>query len=300
MNANEIKTFELEGYTVLKIGGADRRDFLQGQLTQDVTRVTAQQSLLAGWTTAKGRLLAVGQLIDWGDAFYLPLPSDTAPGVAQRLGMFVLRAEVSIELVDMNIAGLAVPADSPIDIGNLHLPNETGACVSDDSFCLARIVDDPSRAWALGDIPADLQGGQSSEAWKLANVQAGIPEIVSGASEQFTPQMLNLDLLGGISFTKGCYVGQEIVARTQNLGRIKRRMYRFHSDSDSPLASGDLLHGPEAVTGKVVAGIRSNDGTEMLAVVAIDSASGDWYSDEECSAPIQLRELPYDIPDQGP
>ena len=115
--------------------------------------------------------------------------------------------------------------------------------------------------------------------------------------EQFTPQMLNLDLLGAISFTKGCYVGQEIVARTQNLGRIKRRLYRFRADSANDFEPGQLLYGPENKTGKIVSCARSGTATDLLAVIAIESAKSDWFAEAEYRTMLIQEPLPYSIPE---
>jgi len=300
MIANTIDAVKLEHYSVLRISGADRGEFLQGQLTQDVGEVTPQRSVLTGWTNAKGRLLVVGQLINWNNAFYLPLPADIAPGVAQRLGMFVLRADVAIDLPDLRISGLSSPIDEAIRIGDLELPPAPGACRAGDDVCLARMVGDPARAWLIGPGFINNQPAEDSPViddghWRLANIQAGLPEISAGSTEMFTPQMLNLDLLSAISFTKGCYVGQEIVARTQNLGRIKRRMYRFRAESGQDFVPGQLLFGPDDMTGKIVSCARDGAATELLAVIAIKSADDAWFADAKRSLPVDRRPLPYSI-----
>ena len=124
---------------------------------------------------------------------------------------------------------------------------------------------------------------------------AGLPGVTAATAEAFVPQMLNLDLLGAISISKGCYVGQEIVARTQNLGRIKRRMYRFRAPADD-LEAGAMIHGPDGATGKIVATAASGDAAELTAVIPIGHAEGKWYVDEARRLPLERLALPYAIP----
>ena len=292
--------FDLENQTLLRISGADRNKFLQGQLTQDVDALSPLKSALAGWTNAKGRLLFVSQLMAWNESIYLPVATDIAEQVAKRLSLFVLRADVQIDAPpELNLMGLFTGAADPATVVGLEVPAEPGACRSSDSLCLARVVGDPTRLWAIGtpEVTAAMQAKTNSllsaGEWTIRNIRAGIPEIQRATSEAFIPQMLNLDLLGGVSFTKGCYVGQEIVARTQNLGRIKRRMHRFRSESEHQFASGELLYGPEKATGKIVSCIRDGDSTELLAVIAIESSGGYWFADEDRTLPVERQPLPY-------
>lgn len=300
---NSVDTFDLENYSVLQISGADRYEFLQGQFTQDVGVLTARSSALTGWTTAKGRLLAIGQLMEWNESIYLPLRADIAGQVAQRLQRFVLRANVMIELADITLLGLTTENSDPIRIGGLELPAKPGACSANEALYIARVTGDPKRAWVIGTSDAtgavsDSTNGAEGSAnlWSLMNIRTGIPEIQAPTSEMFIPQMVNLDLLGGVSFTKGCYVGQEIVARTQNLGKIKRRMYRFQSESGSVFEPGQLIYGPGNATGKIVSSCLDEKSTEMLAVIAIDAAEEHWFTDEGRTLPIALQPLPYSIP----
>lgn len=297
-----MRTVELDQHQVLRIGGEDRVEFLQGQLTQDVGRVDPRHSALTGWTTAKGRLLAIGQLLPGPEALWWPLPADIIDGVARRLGMFVLRSRVEIAVMNVAVTGiLGLDVDAPLSLGQVEVAAEAGAAASAGELVAARLVGDPTRAWLCG--PAEQVravctdagfGAASTTDWQLADIAAGLPGIIAPTSEAFTPQMLNLDLLGGISFTKGCYVGQEIVARTQNLGRIKRRLYRF-TTAVPGLDPGTVIHGPGKATGKVVA-VAPNDGAfELSAVIAIDESEGQWFADEAASGTLERLELPYAV-----
>jgi len=293
----------LDDYRILVIGGADRVEFLQGQLTQDVTGIDTGRSALAGWTTAKGRLLAVGQLIRTADQLLWPLPADIVDAVQLRLGMFRLRAQVDISVADDPVIGLfGLDPDATAHIGRLSLGAQPGATAADGDIIAVRHTVDPTRAWLTGPphqvravcAAAGFAPGGRDE-WRRLDISAGLPTVIAATAEAFIPQMLNLDLLGGISFTKGCYVGQEIVARTQNLGRIKRRMYRFRAEPGVDLSPGATIHGPERTTGKVVLTARADDAVELTAVVAIDQSGGNWYADAANASKLETLSLPYTV-----
>lgn len=278
----------LNDYRALRVTGDDRREFLQGQLTHDLDELTPKLSLLAGWANAKGRLLMTTQLMDWQDAIWLPVPAAIAERVCQRLRMFVLRSRTEIECTELAVAGVLEGTGGP------EPDPQPGACVATDGFCATRLIGDRLRILMIG-------GGETSapcgdQDWNLQNIRTGIPVIQEGAWELFVPQMVNLDLLGGISFTKGCYVGQEIVARTQNLGRIKRRMFRFLCSKAVDLQPGDAIHGATGSVGRIVASARTNDHTELLAVVSLSQVNDPLYADPDRTLPLELTTLPYDVP----
>ncbi|MGI9341740.1 MAG: YgfZ/GcvT domain-containing protein [Gammaproteobacteria bacterium] len=295
----------LDEMRILRIAGDDRVEFLQGQLTQDVGKVDPEHAALAGWSNPKGRLLAVGQLLATPDALLWPLPADVIDGVRRRLGMFVLRANVTIDVADDEVCGLiGVDVDQVTTIGDIDVGAKPGATAAAKGVIATRLLGDPGRALLCAPAARlrELRerggfGATDENTWRLRDIRAGLPTIIAATSEAFIPQMVNLDLLGGISFTKGCYVGQEIVARTQNLGRIKRRMHRFRAQTgDAPLP-GESIHGPDGATGKIVATARADDGTELTAVVAIDRAAGPWFADTAGTAPLAPLTLPYAIGD---
>jgi len=297
------RAIELKQYRVVAVGGEQRGEFLQGQLTQDVGRLDAHHSALAGWATAKGRLLAVGQLIAAPEALLWPLPADIAAGVVRRLGMFLLRAKADVGITELAVFGLCgLTPDEPATIGELSIGVEPGAAGIGDSCAAARLVGDATRAWLCGPLDTvrgwcDDAGFQTADEndWRLLDIRAGLPTIVAATSEAFIPQMLNLDLLDGISFTKGCYVGQEIVARTQNLGRIKRRMHRFRFESAAIPEPGTTIFGPGSATGKVVMAVACADAVELTAVIAIEHSSDDWFADEFRTMRLEPLPLPYPI-----
>lgn len=204
---------DCELYKLITIGGADAVQFLQGQLTQDVSLLGEAGQLPAAWCNPKGRVVTTIRLIRHGDSIGLVVPANMADRIVQRLTMYRLRSEVDI----------SAPSDEWNDV-----------------------------------IDAD-------EADPATLINAGVPTIDETNSEAYTPHMLNLDKLGAISFTKGCYTGQEVVARTEHLGKSKRRMMRYHADSDS-IAVGDKLSDGEQNVGEVVNVV----GRDLLAVTPVD------------------------------
>ena len=278
-----LHSVPLDDLRVLAVTGSDRATFLQGQLTQDIAGVRPDATVMAGWADAKGRLLFAGHLfsthIDGEDAPALLVPADLADALLKRLRMYVLRAKATITLLDCAVFGL------------MGTP-ETGAAGQ-----AIRILGQNDRHLLLGQAPNAAPCARGD--WQLADIRAGIPEITATTTGEFVPQMVNLDLLGGISFTKGCYTGQEIVSRMKYLGRVKRRMLRF-SAPDTPPAAGAPLYADRGVVGQVVSSAPTASGTasgtEFLAVVVLDDLPGPFYLDDAKTRPICHLELPYEVP----
>ena len=297
-----MRYVRLDNLAVLRVLGDDRATFLQGQLTQDLFKLTDTQSLLAGWANPKGRLLCIMQLCQRGDEILAILPADLLDAVARRLQMFVLRADVRLEPAELEVFGLLeLPEADPSSIAGIELPAAPGACAASDELLVARAPTDAGRALALGaaDILESLLAADGDPAdfaaWAHAAVAAGVPTIAAAGSEAFVPQMVNLDLLGGISFSKGCYVGQEVVARTQNLGRIKRRMFRYALHDAGPVAEGDPLLGDDGGrVGTVVNSVAAGDDWELLAVVSLDKHDGPLRTAN--GGGLEPLPLPYEIP----
>jgi len=270
-------------FRAIQVSGADRVEFLQGQLTNDIALLSPENPLLAGWNNPKGRLLCLTWVLDWADSVWLLIPKALADGVARRLRMFVLRADVQVSLSDRPVVQLP-------PINNTHKVLGVINCF-DGTYDFGITL--PSGA-GLG-----MGGGHHSDsanAFRLANIRAGIPTIWGTTQEEFVPQMVNLDLLGGISFSKGCYVGQEIVARTHNLGRIKRRMYRYTTNAaDSIPNPGDTIYSGDKGAGKIVDAASDGQTVELLVVIRIES-----LKDRLSLADGRLltqEPLPYDVPE---
>jgi folate-binding protein YgfZ len=292
------------GIGCIRVAGADRISFLQGQLTQDMEQLTPARPLYAGWASPKGRLLCLCWVIDWQDATWLLLPAGLTATIAQRLRMFVLRADVAIEESAVAVVPALLEPRENTDVKHDKYP--ASYCFSKGNFLFLsptfdakfglQMVLPEHQSQTQSQVPAGEQQELLHE-WRLQNIRGGIPVVWPATGNEFVPQMVNLDLLGGISFTKGCYVGQEIVARTQNLGRIKRRMYRFSAVTDSTVAPGDKISIAGKPVGQVVDAIETDTrSTELLAVISIDQLTGPLHLDGAGAAPLIRSELPYDIP----
>jgi folate-binding protein YgfZ len=284
-----LRHIDLDQLRLLEVSGADRIAFLQGQLTQDVTRAATDATRLAGWADAKGRLLWAGHLFARNEALCLLAPAASAEALVRRLSMFVLRAQVRVSVAGLAVTGLA--ADGPVALASLP------GCALEP----VRLSGDPARWLILGrpgePLPAGLAAGSGTpNEWRLRDIRAGIPEVVPATSGEFVPQMVNLDLLDGISFTKGCYTGQEIVARTKYLGRVKRRMLRY-ALAGKPLDPGSALYGEDGPIGQVVSCAAAGPGVELLAVMRLDGMSRRVFADAGRSRPLEPLPLPYAVPE---
>jgi folate-binding protein YgfZ len=276
----------LDDLQVLAVSGPERADFLQGQLTQDVRLAQADSTLLSGWTDARGRLLFAGHLFTLGAGSDAPLallvPRALAGSLLKRMQMYVLRAKVQVELSGLAVYGLRA-GSKPIDTGNgqrLRIPMDSTRSLLVSPVRDPRTVDDSQQA--LND-------------WLLADIRAGIPAIGLATSGEFIPQMVNLDLLDAISFSKGCYTGQEIIARTKYLGRVKRRMLRFSADGPPP-EPGASVHAGRGAVGQVVSAATTPEGCEMLAVITIDDLPGPFFLESDRARMLQRLDLPCEVP----
>jgi folate-binding protein YgfZ len=295
---------QLPDWGLIRAQGPDAASFLHGQLTQDVTHLDAGHARLAGYCSAKGRLLAT--FVAWrandGDIL-LACSADLLPAVLKRLSMFVLRAKCKLsdatrELPLYGLAGAAADA-----LLGASIAAESWACGRLGAASVIRLpsADGTSRyLWAAADAPP-LTGGMSLDAWRWLEVRSGVARVVAATAEQFVPQMLNLELLGGVNFQKGCYPGQEVVARSQYRGTLKRRTYLMHSDA--ALAPGlEVLHSadPGQPAGMVVLA-ASLPGGRHAALVELKIAAlheGELRAGEAGSALLRPTPLPYSLDEQ--
>ncbi len=238
----------LNRYGLLSVTGADARDFLHAQLTIDIRNLPAGRAALAGWCSAKGRLLATFLVVPSPQGFLLQLARDLAPAVAKRLSMFVLRSKVKIAdesdaWAQFGIWDAPAPASVSWEGGRVSVPRSAHRTLQLEP--------------AAG---ASVAANADEEAWTLQEIRAGWPLITAATQDQFVPQMVNLEQLEAVDFHKGCYPGQEIVARAQYRGQVKRRMVRLPAPAGTQLRPGDEFNG-----GVVV----DSAGGELLAVMPV-------------------------------
>lgn len=297
--AGAVESGEL---AVLRVSGADARAFLQGQLSNDLRLLARDNSQLAALNTPQGRVTAIVRLFERADAIYAVVPRALLASTIERLRKYVLRSKVTLTPADdftvMPLTGEAarlIGAIRATDAPPCTALHEEAADVS----CL-QYVDSSSRALVVG-TPAALDrylqktGTRASSwnDWRLAQISAGEPQIYAATREHFVAQMLNLDRVGALSFTKGCYTGQEIIVRTQHLGRIKRRMLRArHASAES--APGDKVFEGDTSVGELVDRALAADGSvEILAVMQlVHAVQGERRVG---STPVMPLNLPYPV-----
>jgi folate-binding protein YgfZ len=261
---------------LILVNGDDADSFLQNQLSNDLGLIDETSFQLSSYSTAKGRMLAIFYVIRISNGFILVTAISMVEALLQRLQMFVIQAKVNLADASGHFARFALQSDATAITGHPLLPQQEGQVIQNDSLislqlsslnhhkrylvmCLA--IDEAKLLW--DDFASSLQIG-NFDAWRLSQIKSGIPTIYPQTSEDFVLQMANLDLLEGVSFKKGCYPGQEIIARMHYLGKLKRRLFltRFETDL-CPLPGDDIVTcGAEIAdgSGKVVDAVIDNAG----------------------------------------
>jgi folate-binding protein YgfZ len=285
----------LPQWSLLRFSGADAQAFLHGQLTCDVAALQAGSSTYGGYCTPKGRLLATFLLWLSADAYTMLLPTALAEPMRKRLTMYVLRSKVKVEDLTADLACVGIfGADAAQQIATLGglMPERLHGVAVRDSVTIIQLQ---SQRY-LAVLPrAQVGMTDGDDAWTGLDIANGIPFILPATQEEFVPQMVNLDLINGLSYTKGCYPGQEIVARTHYLGKLKQRMYR--ASLPAPAAPGDKLYCTELGEqsgGMIVNSAGVADGRfDVLAVLQTAHAQAVWHLGSLQGPALELAALPY-------
>lgn len=300
---------DLSVFGLIQFAGEDTQTFLQGQLTNDVRKVTPANSQYSGYCSPKGRMLASFLLWQNESGYIMQLPAELRESIQKRLTMYVMRSKVKVSDISDESVRLGIAGDKALAVLQKRygdapkVAHEIMVFGTDTVINLPgnrfEVVTTPENAPALWDALRQDCTPMGSDAWEWLEIQAGVPRITAGTQEQFVPQMVNFEAIGGVSFQKGCYPGQEIVARTQYLGKLKRRMYLAHVDAGLP-AAGDELFSQEMdgqATGMIVNAQPSpNGGFDLLAVIQISSADNEAMHLKALDGPIlKLRTLPYSL-----
>lgn len=285
----DVPAVLLQDFSLLRFSGDDAATFLHGQLTCDVNALKPGSACHGGYCTPKGRLLATFLLWRRADGFLMLLPAALSEAVRKRLSMYILRAKVKAEDLSATMACVGMHGE---DADAALAAIQTGH--ADPLPCVevpgGRRIAVLSRAGL--ELPAD------DGRWSAADIAAGIPYILPATQEEFVPQMVNLDLIGALSYSKGCYPGQEIVARTHYLGRLKQRMYR--ATVAAAAAPGDKLYCAELdgqSAGMIVNAAPAAGGNQMvLAVLQTSNATSTPYHLGSAQGPqLDLADLPYTV-----
>ena len=330
-NSNQEVNFKLKGDSTLKslhgdffltdlsylglieVSGDDKNTFLQGQLTNDINAISSSLSHLSGLCTPKGRLRTLFFVFSQNDKLYLQLPIPLLEETLKRLKMFVMMNKVELLNVNDTIVKIGVYGKKSVNHlkdNGFTIPVETNMATKNNDIQLIRLPGDTPRFECIGPIEkiqalweilhtkAQLL---NTSHWRLLDIQAGIPNVFASSKEAFIPQMLNLQVLNGINFKKGCYTGQEVVARMQYLGKLKRQMYRAHCDTEVLPLPGDLLYSVSSKSGQgaghIVDAQKSLEGgIELLAVITKEAVENkDIFLDEAMQSPLIIQELPYSL-----
>ncbi len=280
---------------ILRFTGADALSFLQGQVSNDTQRLSENMPVLAACSTAQGRVFALIYLLPHSSGVAAIVPREILEPTMVRMRKFILRAKVRIEDA----------ADTLVVAGRFDSnPQHNFRYAEQDGIGMAPVGTDKTRQWIIGppekiSAPADAGAAKRVEnAWRLADIRAGLPQVYAATSEAFVAQMLNLDLLDGISFTKGCYTGQEIIARTQHLGRIKRRLFRLLLPPGT-WSVGQALRLADGRHGRLTEVIESGGQIEALAVLGTEGSSPGG-ADTPGERLVQAAELPLPYSLLGP
>ena len=295
---------------VIKISGEDALEFLHGQFSNDLKSLESGHWQLSSYSTPKGRLLAVFRITKLDDHFYIEVSADVVESFQKRLTMFVMRSKVTLENVSAEMlvcglvgagsaavlegVGITVPAEghglSASQANDVLVMRELGSL---QRFVILASPAKMNELWQAADTSV-LRTIENT--WVLSQVENGQPDVFEASREQFVAQMMNLHVLEAVNFKKGCYPGQEVVARLQYLGKLKRRMYRFAADCETLPTPGSevFVEGEEGAAGKVaIAAFSSSKSIELLAVMKVASVESEADLSLASGETLRLLELPY-------
>jgi len=236
-NINNIKSsaemlFDLSDQGLIKVSGEDAESFLQNQLTNDIRNVTETTHQASAWCSPKGRIIANFQIFMSDGSYVLAVATDLIEYVIKKLRMYVMMSKVTVEDVTRSMVHFGYTGDLKKIIGNA--PSASNQTLQYNNLSILRLADNESRYEIFGDVFNISDAKQlwkqcaadaiavDSNGWSYLNIASGLPNISEASSEAWVPQMVNYIAIGGVDFKKGCYPGQEIVARLNYLGKTKR------------------------------------------------------------------------------
>ncbi|MES2050101.1 MAG: folate-binding protein [Pseudomonadota bacterium] len=305
----------LTDLSLIEVTGENAAEFLHNQLSNDVQHLATDEARLAAYCTPKGRMLA--SLLFWksGSSIFLQISSTLQASIQKRLQMFVMRAKVKLTNVSEEYVAIGLGGENSgktLQAWFPQVPESLNAKIDSEYGSLIRAADAYGHAryeWiiqraVLENIWAELQvkfTHVSDNAWRRAEILAGIPHITDKTQELFVPQMVNFELIGGVNFKKGCYPGQEIVARSQYLGKLKRRMFI------AEIASNDVQAGMEVFSSAdtcqpcgTIVNAEIQDENNYICVVEMkvaDQEAGDIHLGSDTESTLKFLPLPYPMLD---
>jgi len=308
---------DLSHFGIIAAYGEDAPDFLQAQFTNDIKQVDETHSQLSALCSPKGRMLCNFRIFRREQTYYLVLPYELLEAVLSRLRMYVLRSKVTLEDASDALMGIGASGNKMVDLlGDIagNLPGKVDESVEYKDYTIVRVsgttprfeiyglLEAMKKLWQGLDVHATPVG---ASVWELLNIQAGIPVITARTIDAFVPQMANMQLINGVSFTKGCYPGQEIVARMHYLGKLKRRMYRIGFETHEKPEPGTPLVTDTSTESQDIGTILSTqanpDGNfEALAVIQVNDAENSTLKLGDKKGPVvTVLDLPYAFDEQA-
>jgi len=305
---------DLSQYSTLVVAGDDAIDFMQGQFTNDVSKVDEGHSQLNAFCNNKGRMTANFRLFKYQQNYFFSVRNNLVEQSIEHLQNYILRAQVVIQDVSEQLIHLGICGENAkkllsafIEIDN----NEIDGVSFNENYIAIRVADTLTdnhpryeifcsfeHAKTLWEVIGAQAETVSSSSWDYLHIQAGLPFIDKNTSEEFVLQMVNMDLVNGVSFTKGCYTGQEIVARMHYLGKLKKRCYKVFIDSKDKPAAGDKLFAENARAGQntgmiIQAENNPESGYDALAVIQIADTESKLFLNDADGAAVTVMKLPY-------
>jgi tRNA-modifying protein YgfZ len=290
----------LSGFALLAVSGNDRHAFLHGQFINDLNLIENPAAQLSAWCNAKGQVITNFIIINTGISYLLIFKQELKEFVQKRLNMFVMRSDVKIE--DISESSPLVGLANIKDLSSLDstIPNNAGEVHAVDGLVVICHPDNSSRYLITGSIEALTKkllklnkSLTSSSVWDLLDIHAGLPWITSATQEQFLPQMLNLDALKSLSYQKGCYPGQEVVARLHYRGEVKKRLQLIKSKNELNIGEDIYLDQSETKVGIIINSVNHpHENFYGLAVIELDKLTDNLYVENK---EISITTLPYAI-----
>ena len=291
---------------LLAVRGVDAAKFLQGQVTCNLNYLNDNQSSLGARCTPKGRMLSSFRIVPVEDGYLLAMAHELVESQQADLQKYAVfsKSRLSDESTDWVRFGLA-GGDAALGALGLQLGMASDSITRTGKWLAVRLSDGRAELWAPAEDAQQLQAQLAARLtqaplndWLLAQVRAGVGQVFGATREQFIPQMINLQALGGVSFKKGCYTGQEIVARMQYLGKLKRRLKRLRLVAAELPAVGVELFSPVhgSSVGEVVLAAKADDAVELLAVLQEDAVNDGRIHLGSSEGPVlNLLDLPYQL-----
>ncbi len=288
----------LTDFALLAVSGNDRHGFLQGQFINDLNLIEKSGSQLSAWCNPKGQVITNFIIINSGISYLLLFKQGQKEFIQKRLGMFIMRSDVTIEDITNSSPLVGFANTKDLLISGSDIPTNAGDVTANDGLIIVCHPDNSDRYLITGNIEAlskklpelDITFASSSN-WNLLDILAGLPWVTSTTQEQFLPQMINLDALKGLNHQKGCYSGQEVIARLHYRGKVKKRVQLIRSEIDLNVGDNIYLENPENKAGTIInSASLPEENNYALAVIDLNKMTNKLFINQN---EITLLELPY-------